>query len=115
MADRMGEMSPGEVLEAIAALKEELLRKAERASERLEIERRMAENPWMVLGLAAGAGFVLGGGLWPALRPLVKAAGRWAMTPPNLLAIAAAVGAMCTQADGEKEEEPTGESGTVTH
>lgn len=115
MADRTGEMGPGEIVEAVAALKEEILRKAGQASERLELERRMAENPWMVLGLAAGAGFVLGGGLWPALRPLVKAAGRWALAPANLLAIATAVGAMRAAKEEGGEEEPTEESGPVTH
>jgi ElaB/YqjD/DUF883 family membrane-anchored ribosome-binding protein len=119
MADRAEEMGPGEIVEAVAALKDEILGRAEQASERLQLDRRMAENPWMVLGLAAGAGFVLGGGLWPALRPIVRAAGRWAVAPTNLIAIATAVGAMCAQAEeGERakeEEEPSGEPGPVTH
>jgi hypothetical protein len=117
MADRTRDLGPGEIVEAVAALKDEVLRKAEQASERLQIDRRMAENPWMVLGLAAGAGFVLGGGLWPTLRPLVKAAGRWALAPTNLIAIATAVGAMRAQADeGEGgEEEPPEEPEPVTH
>ncbi len=102
MADRMGEAGPGELFDAVVALKDELLRVAEQATERLQLDRRMGENPWVVLGIAAGAGFVLGGGLWPALRPFVKAAGRMAITPSNLLAIAAALGAMRASAgDGE--------------
>ena len=47
-----------------------------------------------VLGVAGAAGFVLGGGLWPVLRPFLKAATRAALSPANLLAIGAAVGAM---------------------
>ena len=72
-----------------------------------------------MLGLAAGAGFILGGGLWPALRPLVKAAGRAALAPPNLLAIAAAIGAMRAgraekedATDAEKEDATDAEAPT---
>jgi hypothetical protein len=57
-----------------------------------------------VLLVAAGAGFVLGGGLWPVLRPFVKAAGRAALSPTNLLAIGAAVGAL--RAAGSEDEVP---------
>src|SRR5918911_935455 len=106
MAERIGGIDPGEVAEAVSALKDQLVDAAEQASERLEIERRMRETPWLVLGVAAGAGFVLGGGLWPALRPLVRAAGRAAVSPSNLLAIAAAVGAMrATQGERAAAEE----------
>jgi len=52
-----------------------------RFAEEVELERRMRENPLAVLGVAAAAGFVLGGGLWPVLRPFVKAATRAAMSP----------------------------------
>ena len=65
-----------------------------RLAEELELDRRMQESPLAVLGVAAAAGFVLGGGLWPVLRPFVKAAARTALSPGNLLAIGAAVGAM---------------------
>lgn len=65
-----------------------------RFSEEVELERRMQENPMPVLGIAAAAGFVLGGGLWPAIRPFVKSVARAALSPANLLAIGAAVGAM---------------------
>jgi len=93
MADDIGG-GPAEIVEALGCLKGELERAAEQARERLELDRHMRENPWLVLGLAAGAGFVLGGGLWPALRPFVRSAGRMALSPSNLLAIAAALGAM---------------------
>jgi hypothetical protein len=106
--ERIGTLDPGEVLEALSSMKDQLLDAAQQASERLELERRLREDPWLVLGLAAGAGFILGGGLWPALRPLVKAAGRAALSPSNLIAIAAAVGAMrATQGErGGAEEAP---------
>jgi hypothetical protein len=94
MALGTGGMDPGDVIQAVTALKDQLVDAAQQASEKLEIEKRLQENPWLVLGVAAGAGFLLGGGLWPVLRPLVKSAARTAMSPSNLLAIAAALGAM---------------------
>ena len=107
MVERIGTFDPGEVFEALSAVKDQLLDAAQQASERLELERRVREDPWMVLGLAAGAGFILGGGLWPALRPLVKTAGRAALSPSNLLAIAAALGAMrAAQTEREPAEAP---------
>jgi hypothetical protein len=103
-AERMGAFDPTEIVEAAAAMKDQLGELVQQAAERLEIERRMRENPWLVLGIAAGAGFVLGGGLWPALRPMVKAAGRAALAPSNLLAIAAAFGAMRAAAGTDQED-----------
>ena len=83
-------------------MKDQVVRAVQQAGEQLEIERRMQENPWMVLGVAAGAGFLLGGGLWPALRPIVKATARAALSPANVLAIAAAFGAMkAAQGEGD--------------
>jgi hypothetical protein len=102
MAERIGSLDPADLVQAATTIKEQLTDAVQQASERFEVERRLQENPWMVLGIAAGAGFLLGGGLWPALRPLVRAAGRTAMAPSNLLAIAAAFGALrATGADGE--------------
>jgi hypothetical protein len=94
MAERIGGFDPNEVVEAAVAVKDRIADVAQQAAERLELERRMRDDPWIVLGVAAGAGFVLGGGLWPALRPVVKAVGRTLFTPSNLLAVAAALGAM---------------------
>jgi hypothetical protein len=111
MADRMGSMDPDEIAESVSAVKEQVAEAVQMARERLEIDRRMRDDPWLVLGLAAGAGFILGGGLWPALRPLVKAAARAALAPPNLLAIAAAVGAMLA-GQAEEEEATEGEAPT---
>ncbi len=74
---------------------------AERLSESLEIERRMQETPMAVLGVAAAVGRVLGGGRGPLLRPFVKAAARTALSPANLLALGAAVGAMRAAGGGE--------------
>src|SRR5919204_5609566 len=108
MAERIGAFDPSEVAEAVAGLKDQLVDAAQQASEQLELDRRMRENPWVVLGVAAGAGFLLGGGLWPALRPLFKAAGRTALSPSNLLALAAAFGAM-RAAQQEQEETGPGE------
>ncbi len=107
MADRTDGLNPSEIVEAASAVRDQLADAVQQASERLEIERRIQENPWMVLGIAAGAGFVLGGGLWPALRPLVKAAGRAALSPSNLLAVAAAIGAM--RASGAQSGEDEGD------
>jgi len=73
----------------------------------------MQENPMAVLGVAAAAGVVLGGGLWPILRPFVKAAARAALSPTNLLAIAAALGAMRAAGGNSStspEEMTTGET-----
>ncbi len=86
-------VDPTQVTETVNAVKDQLIDAAQDARERFEIDRRMRENPWVVLGIAAGAGFLLGGGLWPVLKPVVKAAGRTALSPTNLLAIAAAFGA----------------------
>lgn len=109
MAERIGSLDPSELVQAAATIKEKVTDALEQASERFELERRLQETPWMVLGIAAGAGFLLGGGLWPALRPLVKAAGRTAFSPSNLLAIAAAFGALrATGADGEDHSEQPG-------
>jgi len=102
MADEIGSMDPREIAQAVSAVKDQVVRAVQQAGEKLEVERRMNENPWMVLGLAAGAGFLLGGGLWPALRPILKATVRTALSPANVLAIAAAFGAM-KAAQGEVE------------
>jgi hypothetical protein len=84
-----------------------------RLAEELELERRMQESPLAVLGVAAAAGFVLGGGLWPVLRPFVRAAARTALSPGNLLAIGAAVGAM--RAAGGRGTESREEVADITH
>ena len=75
----------------------------------------MRETPMTVLAVAAGAGLVLGGGLWPVLRPFVKLAARTALSPTNLLALGAALGAL--RAAGASQGEaparaPEGGSGT---
>ena len=75
MAEDIGSMDPSEIAEAFSAVKDQVIDAVQEARERLEIDRRMRESPWVVLGIAAGAGFVLGGGLWPALRPVVNATG----------------------------------------
>jgi hypothetical protein len=104
MADRTIEgMEPGEMLAAMDALKEQALSTAQRVAERLELERRMRENPMETLAMAAGAGFVLGGGLWPILRPFVRATVKGLLSPQNLLAIAAAAGALKAAQSAEDE------------
>ncbi len=82
-------------------------------AERAELDRRMQESPMTVLAIAAGAGFVLGGGLWPVLRPIVKTAARAAMSPANLIAIGAAIGAL--RAAGEGEDLPSAEPTPSSH
>jgi hypothetical protein len=90
---------------ALQALSEEVRDAVARIADELEVERRMQENPFAVLGVAAAAGFVLGGGLWPVLRPFVNATARAALSPTNLLAIGAAIGAM-KAAGAQQEPEP---------
>jgi hypothetical protein len=92
--ERMGMEDAEEIGRVLRSVGDEAREAFARFSERLELERRMREQPMTVLAVAAGAGFILGGGLWPAVRPLVKAAARAAMSPANLLAVGAALGAM---------------------
>ncbi len=101
-----------ELTDALRDLRAETREAIGRLAEELELDRRMQENPLAVLGVAAAAGFVLGGGLWPVLRPFVKAAARTALSPGNLLAIGAAVGAM-RAARGDGASVPEG--GETTH
>lgn len=114
-AEGLGAMDPQEIAQALSAVKNQVLEAVEQASERLEIERRMRENPWVVLGVAAGAGFVLGGGLWPTLRPIVKAAARSALSPSNLVAVVAALGAFKAAQGGASEAEPEHEPTPTAH
>jgi hypothetical protein len=103
--DRVLPFDASELGAALAALRDEVLRTAERIGRELELERRLRENPVAVLGVAAGAGFLLGGGLWPVLRPFVKTALRSALSPANLLAVAAALGASRAAAREEWERD----------
>jgi hypothetical protein len=107
MEGAMGErtnLDGGEILAALDALREQATAGAQRIARELELERRMRENPMGTLAVAAGAGFVLGGGLWPVLRPFARAAFRTILAPQNLLAIAAAAGAMKAASSEEDEE-----------
>lgn len=112
MADRMN-LNPDEILQAASQLREQATEMVQRAAEQLELERRLRENPMGTLAMAAGAGFLLGGGLWPVLRPFLRAAVKTALSPQNLVALAAAAGALkAAQAGGEDagvtpETEPT--------
>lgn len=108
---RIGGVDAGEMAEMLGGLRDELIDVVQQARERLELDRRMRESPWAVLGIAAGAGFVLGGGLWPALRPFARAMGRAALAPSNLVAMAAAFGAV--RAARAKEESPEAAAGTA--
>jgi hypothetical protein len=104
----------GDVNETLRSVAEQARELWGRFAEEVELERRIRENPLQVLGVAAAAGFVLGGGLWPALRPFVKAAARAALSPANLLAVGAAVGAM-RAAQGHDEELPAGPGTPQAH
>jgi hypothetical protein len=97
-------MDEGDMDEALRTVAGQARETWDRFAEQVELERRLAENPMAVLGVAAAAGFVLGGGLWPVLRPFVRAATRAALSPANLLALGAALGAM--RAAGQREEMP---------
>jgi hypothetical protein len=103
-----GTESMGDVNETLRSVAEQARDAWGRFAEEVELERRMRDNPLTVLGVAAAAGFVLGGGLWPALRPFVKAAARAALSPTNLLAVGAAVGAM--RAAGSHDGASAGEA-----
>jgi hypothetical protein len=83
-----------ELLASLAGMRDELAAAVERAGRQLELERRMRETPWTVIGVSAGIGFLLGGGLWPVVRPFARAAARGLLTPANLVGLAAAVSAM---------------------
>jgi hypothetical protein len=114
-SNEVGERLEGGVADLRAAIRElgaEAREAASRFAEAVELERRMEESPMAVLGVAAAAGFVLGGGLWPVLRPFLRSAFRAALSPANLLALGAAIGAM--RATGAREPEPSGTSG-ATH
>ena len=99
-----------DVQEMVRGIQEEAREVIGRAWEQLDMDRRIREQPLATLGIAAAAGFVLGGGLWPVLRPFVRAAARTAMSPTNLLAMGAAIGAMRAAGYGA-EERDVGESG----
>jgi hypothetical protein len=114
-AEGFGAMDPEEMAQAISSMKDRVVEAAQQASERLELDRRMRENPWVVLGVAAGAGFLLGGGLWPLLRPIVKSAARTALAPANILAVAAAVGAMKAAQQSQEEGGETGPATPTAH
>ncbi len=106
----------GDVNETVRQVAEQARDAWGRFAEEVELDRRMHETPMAVLGVAAAAGFVLGGGLWPVIRPFVKGAFRAALSPANLLAIGAAVGAM--RAAGSHDEvpaEPGSGAGSRTH
>src|SRR5512146_3279925 len=94
----------GDVNETLRSVGEQAREAWDRFAQRVELERRMRESPMTVLGVAAAAGFVLGGGLWPVLRPFVKAATRAALSPANLLALGAAVGALRAAGAGEEPQ-----------
>ena len=106
MPEKIDEVDPAEILAAMDTLKEQALSTAQRVAERLELERRMRERPMETLAMAAGAGFILGGGLWPILRPFVRATAKGLLSPQNLLAIAAAAGALKVAATDEEIEPP---------
>ena len=97
-----------DMTDALRDLGVELREAVGRLAEDLELERRMQETPLAVLGAAAAAGFVLGGGLWPVLRPFAKAAFRTAISPGNLLAIGAALGAMRATRGRDEVSAPEG-------
>jgi hypothetical protein len=100
----------GDMNETLRSVAEQARETWDRFAERVELERRMRENPMAVLGVAAAAGFVLGGGLWPVIRPFVRSAARAALSPTNLLAVGAAIGAMRAASEGEQGARPSGEA-----
>jgi hypothetical protein len=115
MAERTN-LEPGEILAAVDHLREQAVAAAQKVAEQLELERRLRENPVGTLAVAAGAGFVLGGGLWPVLRPFARAAFRTLLSPQNLVALAAAAGAMKAASAEESPSPPApGEPEPTAH
>jgi len=102
----VGGVDVDEAGEVMRGYLEQARETVQRLAEELELERRIQESPLAVLGVAAAAGFVLGGGLWPVLRPFARSALRTALAPANLIAIGAAIGAMRAGASEERDREP---------
>jgi hypothetical protein len=102
-----------DLTQAVRDLVTEARATVSRLAGELEVERRVRERPLVALGVAAVAGFALGGGLWPVLRPFAKAALRTAFAPANLLAIGAALGAM--RSASAREGEPHEPAPPETH
>ncbi len=82
----------------------------------LDLERRARENPWAVVGAAAGLGFLLGGGLFrPVTNRLIRAGLRLAVLPVARAQIERLVGGAPAGAadeegyEEEDEEEPSDE------
>lgn len=109
-SERAGEVAG--LAEALRDLGTEARETAARLAESIDLDRRMEETPLAVLGVAAAVGVVLGGGLWPLLRPFVKAAARSALSPANLLAVGAAIGAV--RAAGARAPAP-GQASPIAH
>jgi len=101
----VGGVDVDEAGEVMRGYLEQARETVQRLAEELELERRIQESPLAVLGVAAAAGFVLGGGLWPVLRPFARSALRTALAPANLIAIGAAIGAMRAGASEERDRE----------
>jgi hypothetical protein len=104
-----GIQQAGDVNAALCSVAEQARKAWSRFANEVELERRMQEGPMQILGVAAAAGFVLGGGPWPVLRPFVKAMARTALSPANLLAIGAAVEAMRVASAGDDAPTQRGE------
>lgn len=115
VGDMAGMGDIGEMGETLRTYGEAARDAVTRFAEEIELERRMQEHPMQVLGIAAAAGLVLGGGLWPIMRPFVKAAARAALSPTNLLAIGAAVGAMRAARGAIPGMAESGAGGSETH
>jgi hypothetical protein len=105
----------GDMNEALRSVADQAREAWDRFSREVELDRRLQENPMAVLGVAAAAGFVLGGGLWPVLRPFVRTATRAALSPANLLAIGAAVGALRAANQREEAAASPGATGGEPH
>jgi hypothetical protein len=107
----MAGIGEGDMNETLRSVAEQAREAWDRFAQEVELERRLQENPMAVLGVAAAAGFVLGGGLWPVVRPFVRAATRAALSPANLLAIGAAVGALRAASREESMAPPPAPAG----
>lgn len=91
---RQGDRSVGEIASELGSTAAELY-------ERLDLPRQMREHPYRTLAIAAGVGYVLGGGLFtPLTATLVRVGARAALVP-----MLGTLGAVAAQ---EADEEPQG-------
>ncbi len=87
----MAEINQGE--RSMSELAQDLGSTAAELYERLDIARQIQEHPYRTLAIAAGVGYVLGGGLFTPLTGTLVRLGSRAMLLPMMQAAAESIGA----------------------